>query len=148
LHYLISDLLYPYYTKMRKQSQMQTIVLFVVLFFLFLLTSVLSNAQALSADKLDEKPVVQSLDEALQTPSEVYRLFLCSMEIKKPASEIEKLVNLHEIYIDNKQVPLFASHLPKLKVLQVVYVEASAASESEKAKIIQLLAGLKVSFDF
>lgn len=133
---------------MRKKSQVQTIVLFIVLFFLFLLTSIVSNAQALSADKLEEKSVVQSFEDALQAPEEVYRLFLCNMEIKKPAAEIEKLVNLHEIYLDNKQVALFATHLIKLKVLQIVFIEASTASESEKSKIKESLAGLKISFDF
>jgi len=107
-----------------------------------------SNAQALSADKLEEKSVVQSFEDALQAPEEVYRLFLCNMEIKKPAAEIEKLVNLHEIYLDNKQVALFAAHLIKLKVLQIVFIEASTASESEKSKIKESLAGLKISFDF
>lgn len=149
MHYLINDFILPLNAKkMRKQSQAQTIVLFVVLFFLFLLTSICGKAQVLTADQLEEKPVVQSLDDALQTPSEVYRLFLCNMEIKKPAAEIEKLINLNEIYLDNKQVPLFATHLTKLKMLQVVFVEASAASESEKIKIKESLAGLKVSFDF
>jgi hypothetical protein len=133
---------------MRKQSQIQTIVLFLVLFFLFLLKSMAGNAQSLPPDELEAKPVVQSFDEALQNPTEVYRLFLCNMEVKKSAAEVEKLVNLHEIYLDNKQVKAFATHLPKLKVLQTVFVEASAANEAEKEKIKQLLTGLKVVFDF
>lgn len=133
---------------MRKQSQKQTIVLFVVLFFLFLLTSLLSKAQALSADELENKPVLQSFDEALKEPTEAYRLFMCNIPFNAPASEVEKLVNLHEIYLDTKQVKAFASHLPKLKVLQVVYVDAGEANDGEKQQIKQLLAGLKVSFDF
>jgi hypothetical protein len=132
---------------MRKQSQVQTIVLFLVLFFLFLLQSVLAHAQSLSAEELESKPVVQSFDEAIGNPTEVYRLFLCNMEVKKVA-EIEKLVNLHEIYLDHTQVKSFANYLPKLKFLQTVFVEASTASIDEKEKIKQLLTGLKVIFDF
>ncbi len=133
---------------MRKQSQAQTIVLFIVLLFLFLLKSIAGNAQALSPEELEGKPVVQSFEEALQTPTEVYRLFLCFATLKTPVAEVEKLVNLHEIYLDSTQVKSFATHLPKLKALQTVFVEASTVDEAEKGNIKQLLAGMKVVFDF
>ena len=134
---------------MRTQSQKQTIVLFVVVFFLFLLTSTLSKAQqALSDDDLESKPVLQSFDDALKTPTDAYRLFLCNLPYTSPAAEIEKLINLHQLYLDPKQVKSFAPHLPKLKVLKIVYVDAGEASEAEKAEIKQLLATVKMSFDF
>jgi hypothetical protein len=133
---------------MRKQSQAQTIVLFMVLLFLFVLKSLTSNAQTLSPDELESKPVVQSFEEALQTPAEVYRLFLCFIPFKTQAGEVIKLVNLHEIYLDSTQVKAFADYLPKLKKLQTVFVEASTANEAEKDNIKKLLEGMKVIFDF
>lgn len=80
------------------------------------------KAQVLDSIALTQARIYKSLDEALKSPDNVYRLHLRKKKIKAIPAEISRFKNLNELVLSNNKisvVPGFLTELPYLQVLDL-----------------------------
>ncbi len=85
-----------------------------------LLVSLSTNAQnaLLDPEALDEKPIFESMGEALKNPLQVYKLTLYSQGLTEVPKEIAKLKNLQQLSLNNNKITTLSAEIWGLKNLQ------------------------------
>ncbi|MDZ4750507.1 MAG: leucine-rich repeat domain-containing protein [Flavobacteriales bacterium] len=96
--------------------------------FLVLMLAVghVSRAQLISFDYLDTCKVYESIDEALISPTSVYRLDLSKQKLKEFPVEIFQLVNLNELKLSRNKIIVIPSEISKLTFLQKLDIQRNA----------------------
>lgn len=94
-----------------------------ILILIFLLTSMVSEAQVLPCNELDTMPVYTNLQEALKNPKTVYRLDLTKQKLKEFPREIYQFTNLNELILDKNKISIIPDSISVLKNLQIFSAE-------------------------
>jgi Leucine-rich repeat (LRR) protein len=92
-------------------------ILYLLISFFLVIQTLTGYSQPLDSISLAAKPIFTSLDEALKTPNEVYRLHLRKQKLKKLPIEVFKFNNLQDLDISkNKltELPSGIENLPNL----------------------------------
>lgn len=107
-------------------------------FNLILLLNNNTNAQLLDSAALSNAREYKSLKEALEKPSEVYRLNLQKKKLTKFPMEILKLVNLNELNLSHNKIVKIPPEIAELEYLQRINL-----SKNELTSIPTEIASLK-----
>jgi Leucine-rich repeat (LRR) protein len=84
------------------------------------------NAQLISYDQLDTCKVFRSIEEAMLSPSIVYRLDLSKHKLKEFPKEIFLFTNLNELKISRNKIIEIPDDIQKLRYLQRLDMQRNA----------------------